>query len=76
MSELKIISWNINGIRTRIKNKDINPILEKEADMILFQETKTSYEKMDKKFLDECGFESYFLKGESARTGGLATFAR
>ena len=76
MSELKIISWNINGIRTRIKNKDINPILEKEADMILFQETKTSYEKMDKKFLDESGFEYYFLKGESARTGGLATFTR
>ncbi len=76
MSELKIISWNINGIRTRIKNKDINPILEKEADMILFQETKTSYEKMEKKFLEECGFEYYFLKGESARTGGLATFTR
>ena len=76
MSELKIISWNVNGIRTRIKNKDINPVLERDADMILFQETKTSYEKMDKKFLDGCGFEYYFLKGESARTGGLATFTK
>ena len=74
MSELKIISWNVNGIRTRIKNKDVNPVLEKEADILLFQETKTSYEKMDKKFLDKCGYEYYFLKGESARTGGLATF--
>jgi exodeoxyribonuclease-3 len=42
MSELKLISWNANGIRTRIKNKDVNPILEREPDMILFQETKTS----------------------------------
>ena len=76
MSELKIISWNVNGIRTRIKNKDLNPILEKDADIILFQETKTEYEKMDKKFLDKCGYEYYFLKGESARTGGLASFTK
>ena len=74
MSELKIISWNVNGIRTRIKNKDVNPVLEEDADIILFQETKTDYEKMDKKFLEDCGYEYYFLKGESARTGGLATF--
>ena len=76
MSELKIISWNVNGIRTRIKNKDVEPILEKDPDIILFQETKTSYEKMDKKFLENCGYESYFLKGESPRTGGLATFTK
>ena len=31
---------------------------------------------MDKKFLDKCGYEYYFLKGESARTGGLATFTK
>ena len=76
MSELKIISWNANGIRTRIKNKDINPILEKEGDILLFQETKTSYEQMDKKFLDKSQYEYYFLKGESPRTGGLATFSK
>ena len=76
MSELKIISWNVNGIRTRIKNKDVNPVLEKDADIILFQETKTDYEKMDKKFLGKCGYEYYFLKAESARTGGLATFTK
>ena len=76
MSELKIISWNANGIRTRIKNKEVNPILEKEPDIVLFQETKTSYEKMDKKFLEKCGYENYFLKGESARTGGLTSFTK
>ena len=76
MSELKIISWNVNGIRTRIKNKDINPVLEENPDIILFQETKTEYEKMEHKFLDNCGYEYYFLRGESARTGGLATFTK
>ena len=76
MSELKIISWNVNGIRTRIKNKDVDPVLEKDADILLFQETKTEYEKMDKKFLEKCGYEYYFLKGESARTRGLATFTK
>ncbi len=31
---------------------------------------------MDKKFLDKSGYEYYFLKGESARTGGLATLTK
>ena len=31
---------------------------------------------MEKKFLENCGYEYYFLKGESARTGGLATFSK
>ena len=76
MNQTKIISWNANGLRTRIKNKDIDPILKENPDIILFQETKASFEKMDKKFLDECGYNYYFLKGESERTGGLATFCK
>lgn len=76
MNQTKIISWNANGLRTRIKNKDINPILKENPDIILFQETKASFEKMDKKFLDESGYNYYFLKGESERTGGLATFCK
>ena len=61
MSTLKIISWNVNGIRTRIKNKDINPIFEKEPDVILLQETKVQYEQMDKKFLENSSYNFYFL---------------
>lgn len=76
MNKVKIISWNANGIRTRIKNKDTNPIFESEPDIILFQETKAEYDQMNKKFLEECGYNFYFLKGESARTGGLATFTK
>lgn len=76
MNQTKIISWNANGLRTRIKNKDIDPILKENPDIILFQETKASFEKMDKKFLDESGYNYYFLKGESERTGGLATFSK
>ena len=76
MNQTKIISWNANGLRTRIKNKAIDPILKENPDIILFQETKASFEKMDKKFLDESGYNYYFLKGESERTGGLATFCK
>ena len=47
MNQTKIISWNANGLRTRIKNKDIDPILKENPDIILFQETKASFEKMD-----------------------------
>ena len=77
MKQLKIISWNVNGLRTRIKNKNVDPIFEKDPDIILFQETKVQYGQMDKKFLEKNdSYDFYFLKSESARTGGLASFTK
>lgn len=47
MGKIKIISWNINGIRTRAKNKEIDPVYGENPDIILFQETKAKYEQLD-----------------------------
>lgn len=76
MTERKIISWNINGIRTRIKNKDINSIFDLSPDLLLIQETKAEFNQIDKKFIDSIDYEPYFLKGESSRSGGSVTFVK
>jgi len=76
MSKIRIISWNINGIRTRAKNKELNPIFDTNPDIILFQETKAKYDQLDSDLKNIDGYLSYFSPGESNRSGGIATFSK
>ncbi|MBZ9570904.1 exodeoxyribonuclease III [Methanobrevibacter sp. TMH8] len=76
MSKVKLISWNINGIRTRAKNKELNPIFDENPDIILFQETKAKYDQLDTNLKNIEGYNSYFTPGESTRSGGIATFSK
>jgi len=76
MSKIKLISWNINGIRTRAKNKEIDPIFDENPDIILFQETKAKYDQLDSNLKNIEGYHSYFSPGESTRSGGIATFSK
>jgi len=76
MSKIRLISWNINGIRTRAKNKELDSIFDANPDIILFQETKAKYNQLDSNLKNIEGYSSYFSPGESARSGGLATFSK
>ena len=44
MSSIKIISWNINGIRAIIKKDFLRDINEIDPDIICLQETKAGEE--------------------------------
>ncbi|RBQ22518.1 hypothetical protein ALNOE001_18990 [Candidatus Methanobinarius endosymbioticus] len=76
MSKIKLVSWNINGIRTRAKNKEIDPVYNENPDIILFQETKAKYEQLDSNLKKVEDFDSYFSPGESTRSRGIATFTK
>ena len=45
MKNMKIISWNVNGIRAIIKKNFINDINKINADIICLQETKANVEE-------------------------------
>lgn len=76
MSKIKLISWNINGIRTRAKNKELDPIFDENPDIILFQETKAKYNQLDSDLKSIKDYCSYFSPGESTRSGGIAAFSK
>jgi len=76
MSKIKIISWNINGIRTRFKNNEIEPIFNEDPDIILFQETKAEYKQLEDKLKKMENYYTYFSPGESTRVGGIASFSK
>ena len=42
---MKIISWNVNGIRAIVKKNFINDINKINADIICLQETKANVEE-------------------------------
>ncbi|KZX11908.1 exodeoxyribonuclease III [Methanobrevibacter filiformis] len=77
MSKLHIISWTLNGIRTRFKNKEMEPIFTEDPDIILVQETKATYEQVHKSKIENIP-EYYFYssKNKDSRNGGIATYTK
>ncbi|CAI9591970.1 unnamed protein product [Staurois parvus] len=73
---MKIVSWNINGIRaTRVGLKEILDSLD--ADVICLQETKVTRDLLDEPTAIIEGYNSYFSfsRGRSGYSG-VATFCK
>lgn len=45
---MRILSWNIAGIRTKLRNKCLNFLLNEEYEIVCFQETKGSESQIEK----------------------------
>ena len=61
---MKIISWNVNSVRARIKNiKDY--IKDSSPDILLLQEIKTQNENFPISEFDELGYKSYVFGQKS-----------
>ena len=62
---MKIISYNVNGIRAALK-KDFIPWLKAtDADIVCFQETKAQPEQIDDSIFKEIGYEyCYWFSAE------------
>jgi AP endonuclease-1 len=75
--DLKIVSWNVNGIRANIKKNGVNDIKKQNADIICLQETKCSEEDMpsEMKDLTEYRFK-YFSDGEKDGYSGVCILSK
>ena len=73
---MKIISWNVNGIRAAEK-KGLYDFIEKEnADIICLQETKAFKEQLNEEMHTPKPYHSYWHKGEVKGYSGVATFSK
>lgn len=57
---MKIISWNVNGIRANIKKGSFDWLLNQDADIFCLQETKAHPEQLDEFVRNPLGYTSYF----------------
>ncbi len=70
---MKLVSWNVNGLRAVVKKGFAEIFTDFDADIFCLQETKLSEGQIDLAFE---GYESYWNYAEKKGYSGTATFTR
>ena len=77
MGFMKIISWNVNGLRAVIKKGSFDWLVSQDFDVFCLQETKVHPEQLESNIVYPVGYYSYFDHSK-ARKGysGVAIYTR
>jgi exodeoxyribonuclease-3 len=76
MSKVKLVSWNVNGIRSA-KKKGFFEWMEKEnADIVCLQETKIDAAQLTVDLIKPKGYASYFTHAEKKGYSGVAIYTK
>ena len=73
---MRIISYNVNGIRAAIKKGFIDWLKTDPADIICLQETKATSADIDTTLLENLGFEHHWFSAEKKGYSGVAIFTK
>lgn len=73
---MRIISYNLNGIRAAVKKGFIDWLKTDPADVICIQETKATQGDVDVKKLEELGFHHYWFSAQKKGYSGVAVFTK
>ncbi len=57
---MKILSWNVNGLRANVKKGAFDWLLNHNADIFCLQETKAHPDQLDESIKNPTGYVSYF----------------
>lgn len=72
-----IYSYNINGLRSAIKNNLIDWLINNKIDILCLQEIKTTESEINIKLLNQCGFiYNYFYSSEIKGYSGIAILSK
>ena len=73
---MRIISYNVNGIRAAIKKGFIDWLKTNPADVICLQETKATSADIDVKELEDLGFHHHWFSAQKKGYSGVAVFTK
>jgi exodeoxyribonuclease-3 len=76
MQKIRMISWNINGIRAGFKKGLADFIQKEQADIYCFQETKAVSEQIPLEFKEISGYHSYFSSPLKKGYSGVAVYSK
>lgn len=77
MSELKILCWNVNGVRAARGKGLLEWLYRESPDILCLQETKAHPEQLDKELLEPHGYHAYWNYPEVSKGySGVATFTK
>jgi len=73
---MRIISWNVNGLRSVYKKGSIQPLLDHGLDIICLQETKSSPEQLPDDLRDPSHFQAIFSSSKIKKGySGVVTYS-
>ncbi|MBO0947605.1 exodeoxyribonuclease III [Fibrella forsythiae] len=73
---MRLVTYNVNGIRAAIKNGLIDWLRENPVDVLCLQEVKATHDVVDLTLLDELGYTYHWHAAEKKGYSGVATFAK
>jgi len=73
---MRIISYNVNGVRAAIKKGFIEWLQTDPADIICLQETKAHKDDVDFKKIEALGFETFWFSAAKKGYSGVAVFTK
>jgi exodeoxyribonuclease III len=73
---MRIISYNVNGIRAAIKRGFIDWLTTDPADIICLQEIKASRDDIDIELIESAGYRSYWFSAQKKGYSGVAILSK
>lgn len=73
---MKLVSWNVNGIRAVVKKGFLDWLDEASPDVLCLQETKASEEQLGEELLTPPGYYTFWHSGEKKGYSSVATFTK
>ena len=76
MTKVRILSWNVNGIRAAYKKGLLNWFSKEKPDILCVQEIKAVKEQLSDDLINVDGYASYFSSAERKGYSGTATYTK
>ena len=73
---MRIISYNVNGLRAAIKKGFIEWLKTDPADIVCLQEIKAEKENVDWKEIEDLGYEAFWFSAQKKGYSGVAVFTK
>ncbi|RKY95935.1 MAG: exodeoxyribonuclease III [Ignavibacteriae bacterium] len=73
---MKLLSWNVNGIRAAYKKGILNWFSKEQPDILCIQETKAMKEQLPDDLINVNGYNSFFSSAERKGYSGTATYTK
>ena len=76
MKTIKILSWNVNGIRAVHRKGNFADVFKVQPDILCLQETKAHPDQLDDEIRNIDGYHSFFEAGERKGYSGVAIYSK
>ena len=76
MATLRLLSWNVNGIRAGLKKGFLEWMAEANPDVLCIQETKAQPDQLPPALKEVDGYHAYFASAERKGYSGVAIYTK